>query len=523
MAAYYNECNPEAAAWLRQLIRVGHIAHGIVDERSIEDVRPDELLEYTQCHFFAGIGGWSLALRLAGIPDDYPIWTGSCPCQPFSSAGAGAGFDDPRHLWPAFYKLIATCKPDIIFGEQVASSEVMGHADEGVYSVQGGQTIGSISSIYRARKIWCPPSVQDMPKGIRKEVALKFKRIQAEAEREAGGESEDLFSGVPRRKQGKISNLGMQASMFEEGDSVRSGSSSTRDSIKDRCRRLRSVGDSLGSDRLEGQAIQHPINRPDSSIQRICIQQHTDNSLCGERDDGRLGRGSDARDNAIVDSEEGLKNDERRASRENNKKPYGQIKPSWIDAVFDDLEGSGYACAAVAFPASCVGAPHIRDRAYWVGHSISQGLEGYTGHGNGATGRTQQDRSATETSGDGGVDNATGSRHQRPEQKPESKTRHEARLCVFGAGHGQAELGPTGPTNGQWGAADWLLCRDGKWRPVEPGTFPLVDGISRGVVQSGDISLPTAEGRAMRLKGYGNAIVPQQAAEFIRCAIGVAP
>ncbi|MCU3322178.1 DNA cytosine methyltransferase, partial [Enterobacter hormaechei subsp. steigerwaltii] len=30
--------------------------------------------------------------------------------------------------------------------------------------------------------------------------------------------------------------------------------------------------------------------------------------------------------------------------------------------------------------------------------------------------------------------------------------------------------------NGFWRDADWLLCRDGKWRPVEPGTFPLVDG-----------------------------------------------
>jgi DNA (cytosine-5)-methyltransferase 1 len=37
--AYYNEHDPFAAAWLRELIKAGLIAPGIVDERSIEDVR----------------------------------------------------------------------------------------------------------------------------------------------------------------------------------------------------------------------------------------------------------------------------------------------------------------------------------------------------------------------------------------------------------------------------------------------------------------------------------------------------
>ncbi|MCC7510240.1 MAG: DNA cytosine methyltransferase [Planctomycetes bacterium] len=121
--AYYNEIDPYAAQWLRNLIDAGHIAPGVVDERSIVDVDPAELAQYTQCHFFAGIGGWAYALRLAGWPDDRPVWTGSCPCQPFSAAGARKGTDDERHLWPAFRWLIAKCRPATVFGEQVASDD----------------------------------------------------------------------------------------------------------------------------------------------------------------------------------------------------------------------------------------------------------------------------------------------------------------------------------------------------------------------------------------------------------------
>lgn len=118
---YYNEIDPFAAAWLRNLIEEKLIPDGDVDERSIADVQPVDLKDYTQCHFFAGIGGWSYALQLAGWPDDEPVWTGSCPCQPFSVAGRGKGTADERHLWPAFFRLIAECRPAVVFGEQVAS------------------------------------------------------------------------------------------------------------------------------------------------------------------------------------------------------------------------------------------------------------------------------------------------------------------------------------------------------------------------------------------------------------------
>lgn len=131
MSAFYNEIDPEAAQWLRNLIDRNLIAPGIVDERSIEDITPAELVGYTQVHCFAGIGIWSAALRAAGWPDDRPVWTGSCPCQPFSSAGKGGGVSDERHLWPAWFHLIQHGKPAgvPVFGEQVASDDGLAWLD----------------------------------------------------------------------------------------------------------------------------------------------------------------------------------------------------------------------------------------------------------------------------------------------------------------------------------------------------------------------------------------------------------
>jgi DNA (cytosine-5)-methyltransferase 1 len=119
---YYNEIDWFAVEWLKNLMGDGLIPHGKIDNRSIELVKPEDLRGYRQCHFFAGIAGWPEALRLAGWPSDVPVWTGSPPCQSFSSAGNRKGLEDERNLWPEFFRLIRICRPPVIFGEQVEAA-----------------------------------------------------------------------------------------------------------------------------------------------------------------------------------------------------------------------------------------------------------------------------------------------------------------------------------------------------------------------------------------------------------------
>lgn len=317
-SAYYNEIDPFAAQWLRNLIAAGHIAPGEVDERSIEDVTPDDLRGFTQCHFFAGIGVWSHSLRLAGWPDDRPVWTGSCPCQPFSAAGKGDGFADERHLWPHFFHLISECRPQHVFGEQVAAG------------------------------------------------------------------------------------------------------------------------------------------------------------------------------NANV----------------------------WFDLVQADLEGVGYAFGLVPFTSAGIGAPHIRERAYWVAESAGeqcQKLLPGLAQGVGAEGSRSPAKS-TGLRSIGSLDNADKSGLERHFRNDSAAGREGTTGPVAAPGVHLRTL----EVNGFWRDADWLLCRDGKWRPAEPGTFPLVDGAAArlGRVEPG-VARVASSNRVGRLKGYGNAINAQAAAAFIRAYMGV--
>src|SRR3990167_9206949 len=126
MKIYYNEFDTNAAQWLRNLGAANLITPGEVDERSIKEIRGTDLAGVRQFHAFAGIGGWPLALKLAGWPEAREVWTGSCPCQPFSSAGKGKGKEDERDLWGEFFRLIKERRPRTVFGEQVAYAAVIG-------------------------------------------------------------------------------------------------------------------------------------------------------------------------------------------------------------------------------------------------------------------------------------------------------------------------------------------------------------------------------------------------------------
>jgi len=121
VSTYYNDIDGKACAWVEELIRAGLVPGGKVDCRPIQEVTPDDIKGFDQCHFFCGIAGWAYALELAGWPRDRPVWSASLPCQPFSAAGKGLAERDERHLWPAFRRLVAFCRPPTVFGEQVAS------------------------------------------------------------------------------------------------------------------------------------------------------------------------------------------------------------------------------------------------------------------------------------------------------------------------------------------------------------------------------------------------------------------
>ncbi|MBS0855968.1 MULTISPECIES: DNA cytosine methyltransferase [unclassified Tatumella] len=329
MTAYYNEFDPKAAAWLRELIKQGHIADGVVDERSITDVRPEDLEGFTQCHFFAGIGGWSYALRLAGVPDDYPCWTGSPPCQPFSVAGKQEGQHDPRHLAPTFMRLVEQCQPPILFGEQVAAA-IGKHWLDDLFIELEGQNYACGSAVLPACSVGAP----------HKRDRLFFGAVNVLADAGCDYDSSKIkTTNNVREEANRSANI-----------TCRRGISCccVADSDSEQRNRLGNIGATRGHE---------PAN---------CNRD----ILMADSDDSRLER------------REGM-------SQRATEQPAG----------------------------SC-------------------GLDG----------------------------------------------------------------GSADTDNSFWPGADWLGCRDGKFRPVEPGTFPLANGIPARVV---------------RLRGYGNAIVPQVAAEFI--------
>ena len=452
MSAYYNEIYPYAAAWLRNLIKDGHIADGVVDERSISDVKPEELFQFTQCHFFAGIGVWSHALRAAGWEDDRPVWTGSCPCQPFSGAGTRKGMADERHLWPHWFHLIEECRPPTVFGEQVASKDGLGWIDLVQADMEGADyAIGAFDlcsagfgAPHIRQRLWFvadtdnPRSQGWISRGSDTQRQdqhghvgrggttdrLAYAESEQGASRDYGGEPRE--TGEPQQIQsggsgsgtvgvGDTDHGGSQGSgETRVGQGVEhSGSQSTRASADGR------VGDTQhdGSHILEKQGSDDP-NVSNVKEGRIISEQSKGASV--SRDD-RSGNGSkgDIKSHSKTVGMGNAQHDGQSSSSEQGSDDQ--------DAPDDEKE-----------------------------QIVSVQSEG--------AGISRDDRSGNGSEGGG-----------------DTETRAYE-------------------TNGFWADADWLLCRDGKWRAVEPDTFPLADG---------------ATARVGRLRAYGNAITAQVAQGLI--------
>jgi len=361
MTAYYNEFDPGAAAWLRELIRRGLIADGEVDERSILDVTADDLRGFTQCHFFAGIGGGAYALRLAGFLDDRPVWTGSPPCQPFSTAGQQKGQDDERHLAPHFASLVAAGRPPILFGEQVASAAVFG-------------------------------------------------KVTRKARSQSEGEPEWAWI----------------------------------DDLQDR---LEAAHYAVGASDIPAAGVGAPHIRQRTFFGAVRLGNAPD--VCGRARADHRGLG-------------------------------GTECPLDCEARQGDGQATGTASGAVRL-ADADSQRHDRI------DSLLQRQE---------PGRDEQD--SVEASRSGKTSRVADANDKGPQGRPGMSQRPDQRPS---GENGVVDEGRPCPLDEFWRDADWLFCRDGKWRPVEPGTFPLAHGIPARVV---------------RLRGYGNAIVPQAAAQFVR-------
>lgn len=411
MTAYYNEYDPKAAAWLRELIKQGHIADGVVDDRSIEDVTPTELAGFTQCHFFAGIGVWSYALRRAGWADDRPVWTGSCPCQPFSAAGKGAGFDDERHLWPAFHHLISQCQPAIVLGEQVASKDGLGWLDLVLSDLEAtGYASGAVDLCaagigaphIRQRLWWVGARLADTASGGRQH------EPSGEPAAILLGTAQDTRYGAELGGHGTSDGRMADTSIAElqgrewRGPTGTQGSSSGHSA---ECCGIGGLADASGA----GQQAERPSTIGDGQQLEAVIR----GAAVGLADTTILRRG------------EGRPHDGRLRGGNSEERSAGR------SAVNSDM---------------------------------GNGLADTSGIGRGA----------------GGVWHNGGNDGNQPDADVKDDR--------------------PSPTNGHWRDADWLFCRDGKWRPVEPGTSPLAHG---------------SAARVGRLRGYGNAIVAQAAQAFI--------
>ena len=525
MAAYYNEFDPKAAAWLRELIKQGHIADGVVDDRSIEDVTPTELTGFTQCHFFAGIGVWSYALRRAGWADDRPVWTGSCPCQPFSAAGKGAGFDDERHLWPAFHHLISQCRPPIVLGEQVASKDGLGWLDLVQADLEAtGYASGAVDLCaagigaphIRQRLWWVGTRLADTDLASEGMVGNGGVSLDKGGSRDAwvrlGGSdsNERLANSDNAGSQGRVSGRSDQGreDQFRHG-----GRGSAIGGMADTRRELQAPD--WGQSSEGGQQLGTQIR--DNRRSRFGGLADTDGNGCDEslqQVQGGFPKRFGGNDiiGGMDNSNRAGQQAERPSTIWNGSQPEAVIRGAEVgmgDAPSTGLEGSARSgLEGYSGGPSNAGS----DDSRLADTSIIRRGEGVADNGGlrgGDRTEGQAGRSAVNSDVGSGLadtkrtgfrDCGCGVNEEEARGEQGEEWQRERIWSVSGANGSDGGSTRPSPTNGFWRDADWLFCRDGKWRPVEPGTSPLAHGAAQ---------------RVGRLRGYGNAIVAQAAQAFI--------
>jgi len=511
VTTYYNEHNSCAAQWLRELTRFEDIAPGFVDDRDIQQVTPDDVRDYDRCHFFAGIGGWDYACSLAGW--DGPIWTASLPCQPFSTAGKQRGTDDERHLWPVFRKLIATCNPRVIVGEQVASKagrewlsnvrfdlehiRFWGGFYENLHEVRGKAAEGKFSEICWEVCRRVASDLQVVPAEIRKNLEQQEQRSEESRSAEASREREDLQGKVRRGESGRLARWSSQ----EEESGKRYGLQPRPIHSRDRTADSQWLrNDWLGVQSIcgEEEQLELAFDRQGRPGKGLCVQQHPDNLFRDECGSWELGR----RQFADLDVRMAEQvNDEQRLAE-----GFGEVlasKPgrAWLASVQADLEALGYAVVAADLCAAGVGAPHIRQRLYWGAVRVGDG--NVTGLERRGVLPERADQlpagAASMADGRGLADTGSERRQQIAGSAPANEAAHGGAGWDRGEQNSHHVVASDGK-DGAWSSVHYLPCADGKTRPIEPGLEPLAHGVS---------------GRVELLRGYGNAIVPQVAAAFL--------
>ena len=269
---YYNEWDSFAAAWLKELIKDGLIPDGEVDSRSIADVEPSDLKGFTQCHFFAGIGGWSRALQLAGWSPDRPVWTGSPPCQSFSTAGKGKGKDDARHLWPVFFNLIRECQPPTVFGEQVAAAIRFGWLDdlqtdferEGYASAAAVLPAGGIGAPHKRDRLFFVANSHSERLQRRQEARQQCSKFECDNRSEIRpfARSSAAVSSVADSNSSQRQGRRLSSGIDSEYDFIRSDEaySCLADSSSNGQQRQREVGRPIGSEESSDREVDRAIN-----------------------------------------------------------------------------------------------------------------------------------------------------------------------------------------------------------------------------------------------------------------------